>query len=327
MTEPTGTYHGKIILFGEYTVICGSSFLSAPYGRFSGRFGIPGETGGMNDQSLFPESRSRKELWKYLDFLKGVSTQNDLLQKLDLSLMEKELANGLYFMSEIMEQYGLGSSGALCAAVFDRYFRGTGYEKGRVGTDQLPSLKEAFSLMEGYFHDSSSGMDPLVSYSGKPVLIHAGGKIETVALPVPAGGSTASFFLYDTGMRSRTGPLVALFREKYRNPSYRKEVQEKLVPATERCISAFLKGEPAAFMKSFRLLSSCQLTLFREMIPEPFTELWREGLETGAYCMKLCGSGGGGFLLGYSMVALQETSVPDRKGRILTMGMEDDRMR
>jgi len=36
------------------------------------------------------------------------------------------------------------------------------------------------------------------------------------------------------------------------------------------------------------------------MIPKKFEEIWKKGLETNAYYLKLCGSGGGGFLLGFA---------------------------
>ena len=36
------------------------------------------------------------------------------------------------------------------------------------------------------------------------------------------------------------------------------------------------------------------------MIPSGFNDIWRKGLETGSYYLKLCGSGGGGYLIGFS---------------------------
>jgi mevalonate kinase len=35
------------------------------------------------------------------------------------------------------------------------------------------------------------------------------------------------------------------------------------------------------------------------MIPEDYRPLWQKGLETGDFSLKLCGSGGGGFILGF----------------------------
>ena len=36
------------------------------------------------------------------------------------------------------------------------------------------------------------------------------------------------------------------------------------------------------------------------MIPEKFHELWYEGIKTNDFYFKLCGSGGGGYILGFS---------------------------
>ena len=37
------------------------------------------------------------------------------------------------------------------------------------------------------------------------------------------------------------------------------------------------------------------------MIPDKFVRLWSEGLRSNDYFFKLCGSGGGGFLLGFTL--------------------------
>jgi mevalonate kinase len=36
------------------------------------------------------------------------------------------------------------------------------------------------------------------------------------------------------------------------------------------------------------------------MIPNQFHELWKKGIETNDYYLKLCGSGGGGYILGFA---------------------------
>ena len=43
-----------------------------------------------------------------------------------------------------------------------------------------------------------------------------------------------------------------------------------------------------------------QVEYFHEMIPENFIDIWQQGLDTGEFTLKLCGSGGGGFLLGFT---------------------------
>jgi len=36
------------------------------------------------------------------------------------------------------------------------------------------------------------------------------------------------------------------------------------------------------------------------MIPEGFKDVWKRGIESGDYYLKLCGSGGGGYILGFT---------------------------
>ena len=36
------------------------------------------------------------------------------------------------------------------------------------------------------------------------------------------------------------------------------------------------------------------------MIPDNFKELWKKGIESEDYFLKLCGSGGGGYILGFA---------------------------
>ena len=39
---------------------------------------------------------------------------------------------------------------------------------------------------------------------------------------------------------------------------------------------------------------------FKMVIPNKFYEVWERGLKSENYFLKLCGSGGGGFILGFS---------------------------
>jgi mevalonate kinase len=36
------------------------------------------------------------------------------------------------------------------------------------------------------------------------------------------------------------------------------------------------------------------------MIPSDFQQMWQDGIDSNAYYLKLCGSGGGGFILGFT---------------------------
>jgi len=47
-------------------------------------------------------------------------------------------------------------------------------------------------------------------------------------------------------------------------------------------------------------LSKVVLKHFKPMIPDSFHHLWKQGIESNDYYLKLCGSGGGGYILGFT---------------------------
>ncbi len=66
----------------------------------------------------------------------------------------------------------------------------------------------------------------------------------------------------------------------------------------KRAIKALLQVDKTALQVSFRQISQFQLEYFQRMIPASIVPLWQEGLESGDFSLKLCGAGGGGFMLG-----------------------------
>ena len=48
------------------------------------------------------------------------------------------------------------------------------------------------------------------------------------------------------------------------------------------------------------LISKFQWDFFPEMIPTNMRGFWLNGLDSGDYVLKLCGAGGGGYILGFS---------------------------
>ena len=47
-------------------------------------------------------------------------------------------------------------------------------------------------------------------------------------------------------------------------------------------------------------LSKIVLKNFKPMIPVAFHKVWEHGIDTNDYYLKLCGSGGGGYILGFA---------------------------
>ncbi len=270
----------KILLFGEYSVIQNSMALSLPYSLFEGVLTF------RRDQAIGVDS----ELKALSQYLKSLEKSGELDFDFDVTSFEFDIGQGLYFDSTIPQGFGVGSSGALCAALYHRYC------VPQEDIDLL-ELKRRFVILESHFHGSSSGMDPLISYKKRPILRHESGKLEEVELP-KIGQGPGGIFLLNTGRARRTEPLVNLFLEKCNLDSFKNLCLDVLLPQTNDCIRHFLKGDWETLYTSFRSLSDFQYEHFNAMIPKLYRDIWLEGKESKQFSLKLCGAGGGGFLLG-----------------------------
>ena len=99
----------------------------------------------------------------------------------------------MFFDSSIPQGYGVGSSGALVAAVYDKYAFGKITVLENLTKEKLLHLKAVFSLMESFFHGKSSGLDPLNSYLSLPILINSKDHIEATGIPYQKQGKAAVF--------------------------------------------------------------------------------------------------------------------------------------
>lgn len=283
-------FASKLLLFGEYTIINGSRALAIPYPPYSGHWA----------RATRPDDRLQV-------FAAYLARQPELQAVLSLSDFSKDVEAGWYFHSNIPVGYGLGSSGALCAAVYDRYARTPIEREDRA---RFPELKRQLALMEGHFHGSSSGTDPLICYLGYPVKLGPSFFIEQVTLPEMTQ-LAHHFFLLDTGISRSTGPLVRIYLEHCRDEDYAQSVEQVLMPLVDRIIEDFLTANWNHVEQGMVAISQFQWQYFQEMIPADLKEIWRYGLDTGDYALKLCGAGGGGCLIGMAgeIAALEKLSV------------------
>lgn len=51
-------------------------------------------------------------------------------------------------------------------------------------------------------------------------------------------------------------------------------------------------------MQAIHLISKLQFAYLPPMIPESMHALWKKGLASNEFYLKICGAGGGGFMLG-----------------------------
>jgi len=283
-------FYSKILLFGEYGIIKNSKGLSIPYNFFKGGLKI----GNFKNES---EKASNKSLTDFKNYLKTIESS---VVEFDFIKLDTDLKNGMFFDSTIPQGYGVGSSGALVAALYDRYALNKITVLENLTKPKILILKNIFSKMESFFHGKSSGLDPLNSYLSLPILIHSKNEIETTGIPCQSSNGKGAVFLLDSGMSSETAPMVDLFFKSMKNKNYNKIIKENFIKTTDDCVEDFLNGNFNSLFTNMKILSKVVLENFKPMIPKDFHQLWKKGIESDDYFLKLCGSGGGGYILGFS---------------------------
>ncbi|KQR94575.1 mevalonate kinase [Chryseobacterium sp. Leaf180] len=287
MTNPL--FYAKILLFGEYGIIEDSQGLTLPYSFYKG-------TLKFSDLVSDFEKKSNQHLINYSDYLKNLQLPEGF--KIDVNAFKMDISEGLFFDSNIPQGYGVGSSGALVAAIFEKYSVSKRNPE-TISKDELKNLRSVFGSMESYFHGKSSGIDPLICYMNLPILIENRESVDKVSIPISVAGKGA-IFLIDSGMTGETGPMVQIFFEKMKTEGFRKTLKEEFIRYNNACIEAFLKKDMNPFFKNLKKLSNWAFEHFRPMIPESIFNVWKKGLDSNAYYLKLCGSGGGGYILGFT---------------------------
>ncbi|HFB99951.1 MAG TPA: hypothetical protein ENJ53_04015 [Phaeodactylibacter sp.] len=280
-------YFSKLLLFGEYTVIKGSQALAIPLHLFYGTW----KYAKKDTESL------QMNLPHFVDYLEKLQNANELLCKINIADFREKLGKGLFFESNIPTGYGVGSSGALCAAVYDVFCEN---KLEKIETNFL-QLKKIFAQIESFFHGASSGADPLVCFVEKPLLFVSNSKIREVDFPKK---NKYQFFLLDTKISRKTEPLVNLFLERYEDEYQELELKNKLIPYVDEAIDLLVTNIPIppdnedALFQLTHMISHFEFWRFHEMIPVHFRTVWVESLAMEIFKLKLCGAGGGGFLLG-----------------------------
>lgn len=297
MKTKTDIYYSKILLFGEYSVICNSMGLSIPYTHFKGELSFINED-KYTDLDFAVKSNSY--LKKFALYIADLQKEGTLIAEIDIGKFINDIENGLYFESTIPQGFGIGSSGALVASVYDRYAINKITADAQITDDEVNRLKEIFAQLETYFHGVSSGLDPLNSYLKHPLLIKGKNDINTVGIPRTKDDQDGAIFLINTGLPGKTEPLVKFFMDKCKSKPFYKKIKEELIPLTEGSIKSMIRGDSDEFFNNLENLSRFFIDNLGQMIPDKFKSIWQKGLESKDYYLKLCGSGGGGFLLGFT---------------------------
>jgi len=283
-------FYSKILLFGEYGIIKDSKGLSIPYNFYNGAL-------KMDENPTQVAVESNLNLKKFLEYLSKIDTN---LVAFDLEQLQLDVNAGMYFDSSIPQGYGVGSSGALVAALYDKYAQDKITVLENLTREKLLKLKAIFSEMESFFHGKSSGLDPLNSYLSIPILINSKDNIEATGIPSQNTNGKGAVFLLDSGIIGETAPMVGIFMEKMKQEGFRTMLKNQFIKHTDACVEDFLKGDINSLFRNTKQLSKVVLNHFKPMIPKQFHTIWKAGIESNAYYLKLCGSGGGGYILGFT---------------------------
>lgn len=261
-------YPAKLLLFGEHTVLHGGRALAVPHPKLGVRW----------VQGTKPDDR-------LIDFARFL-VESIPIPYFDHDRLHNDLQAGWQLSGNVPQGYGLGSSGTVCAAVYDRYAT-------KRQSNDLVGLRHFLAKMEGHFHGQSSGTDPLVSYLNHPVLIREE-IVTTVELP-PRW--KCHLFLLDTGLSRDAAPLIARFARYFASHAdWRSSITDSWIPTVERAVEALLQDDQTDFRSAFRSLSRQQLESTPWLIPNALRNAWL-GED---HALKICGAGGGGYLIGYA---------------------------
>jgi mevalonate kinase len=286
-------FYSKILLFGEYGIIKDSKGLSIPYNFYNGAL--------KTEENPSKEAiKSNASLSRFVFYLENLQKEHPELVTFDLEALHKDIANGMYFDSSIPQGYGVGSSGALVAAIYDKYARQKITVLENLTREKLLKLKNIFAQMESFFHGKSSGLDPLNSYLSIPILINSKDNIEATGIPTQSAQGKGAVFLLDSGIVGETAPMVNIFMENLKDKGFRAMLKNQFVKYTDACVENFLGGDMKSLFSNTKKLSKVVLNNFKPMIPEAFHGVWQKGIDTNDYYLKLCGSGGGGYILGFT---------------------------
>ena len=259
-------YPSKVILFGEYLVLNDSDLLGTPLYMYAGEWSY----GQQTDNRLL--------------LLAEFINREDLLF-VNIQKFKEDIANYITFKSNIPQGYGCGSSGALISAVYDKYV-----EK----KDTLLTQRH-LSRLESFYHGSSSGVDPILSLYKKTMLFQKKGTsiIDEISLE--------NFYLFDSGQKRTAEHFVSTFLKKMENKEYANKIAH-LTQITNDAISLLINNGDG-FLEAFVTISKMQLELFDFAIPNNTYKIWKEANDNGIY-FKICGAGGGGYFLVFSLNSL-----------------------
>lgn len=272
-------FSSKIILFGEYAVLKGAKLLAIPFNKYKGKLVIPSKNTILTKE----QNISNHNIFLLFNHIQKQTFHFTP----DLKRFNQNIIQNIYFSSNIPQNYGVGSSGALVASIYNQYF----FNRNQLieSSDIIENIKNDLALIESFFHGKSSGSDPLVSYLNKALIIN-GESMNQLKHP-----ETIIPFIINTGQSSSTQNFVNLFEK---NTEFNKNHLKRFIELNNIVIDHYLANKPHLFNRIIEL-AEVEKSLIPEMFIKPKNLETIEFKYKNELAIKLCGSGGGGFLLGF----------------------------
>ena len=177
MKNPTGSACGKIILFGEHSVVYGHPAIAVPVTALHADVFIqPAETLVISSRNFNTEYEILKNPLNKNET--GFGLQETVLNTLKFFNLLKKQNIHITIDSSILPASGLGSSAAVAVAIIRAL---SNYFKKKISNKDLYDL--AFKT-EVIYHGDPSGIDPAVIIHEKPVYFKSGKKTRLEPLKV-----------------------------------------------------------------------------------------------------------------------------------------------
>src|SRR5699024_7785618 len=142
--------------------------------------------------------------------------------------------------------------------------------------------------------------DPLSIILNEPILYRSTQDIATTKLPPPSTEKDNVIFLLDSKFPRTTARMMRLFNNLHSKKAFKEKFNQHVKENNNEAILNFLENDTDSFYHSMYNLSDFQLKYMKDFFPEPLQKEVAAGLNNGDYFLKLCGAGGGGFVLGFT---------------------------
>lgn len=279
------TFPAKILLYGEYVVLDGGVALAVP----------------LPSKSCYWSKRTEPDD-RLIDYaLHLTKLQDTLAFEMSGEELVADVKAGWQLSSTIPVGYGAGSSGAVVAAIYDRYVT----EKA----EDITVLQTHLARLESFFHGTSSGVDALVSWTGRPVLSVP----DHLSQPILSLDLLKYFALVDTGFTRSTRPLVEAYKQQLLTDSSFRSSMQQLRTLQDKAVLHALDDNIEMLFPITQHISRMQLQHMANFIPQAYRDWWAQQLSTNAIAPKLAGAGGGGYLLVMTKNKKVPIAVPSKE--------------